>query len=274
VSRLNNLEIGDIVVRKSYVEDAYFRIANIINKGDAKPVYVLRGLLFRLEADSTGEDLVKKDARTAYNNVRSNILIAKRQTVSRGLPDRFSFLNFWRGRAGRILHVDSSEEFMNTCLNQYAQARINATGKLLAESEQPNHIRKLLEKNKPDILVVTGHDSMKKNIGNSSSLSSYSNSKYYIQSVQEARSYEPDKDKLCIFAGACQSYFEAIMDAGANFASSPGRVLINALDPAIVSEKVSLTDSRSIVPPQEVAKLTVSGSAGIGGIKTKGRMLR
>ena len=29
------------------------------------------------------------------------------------------------------------------------------------------------------------------------------------------------KKELAIFAGACQSYYEAIMAAGANFASSP-----------------------------------------------------
>lgn len=33
--------------------------------------------------------------------------------------------------------------------------------------------------------------------------------------------------KLVIFAGACQSYFEAIISAGANFASSPARILID-----------------------------------------------
>ena len=81
-----------------------------------------------------------------------------------------------------------------------------------------------------------------------------------------------DPDKLCIFAGACQSYFEAIMEAGANFASSPGRININALDPALLSEKVALTDRRNYVTPEEVASIIISGSAGIGGIKTRGRL--
>jgi len=63
---------------------------------------------------------------------------------------------------------------------------------------------------------------------------------------------------MCIFAGACQSYFEAIMQAGANFASSPGRININALDPAIVSEKVALTNKDNYVTPEEVSKLTIS----------------
>jgi spore coat assemly protein len=274
VKRVSDFGIGDIVVRKSYGEDEYFRIVNIINGDSIKPVYVLRGLAFRLEADSHGEDLIKKDTKTASKHVRSNIIAAKRQVMNRSFPDMLGLLRLLQGRAGTILHVDSSQEFMNICLKHYAESRIRAAGKCIAESEQPNYIKRLLERNKPDILVITGHDGIKKNSGNIYSLNSYSNSRYYVQSVIEARSYEPDKNKLCIFAGACQSYFEAIMDAGANFASSPGRVLINALDPAIVSEKISLTDSRNIVSPQDIVKLTVSGSDGIGGINTRGRMLR
>jgi spore coat assembly protein len=194
--------------------------------------------------------------------------------MNRSFGDKLELLRLWRGKAGSILHVDSSQEFMNTCLKQYSEARISAIGKCVAESDQPNVIKHLLERYRPEILVVTGHDSLKKNNDSIYTMNNYSNSRYYIQSVKEARSYEPDKDKLCIFAGACQSYFEAIMDAGANFASSPGRVLINALDPAIVSQRISLTDSKTVVYPQDITKLTISGSAGIGGIKTRGHMLR
>lgn len=119
--------------------------------------------------------------------------------------------------------------------------------------------------------MVTGHDSLKKG-ANPALIDSYRNSKYFIECVKEARKYQPDYDKLCIFAGACQSYFEAIMQAGANFASSPGRININALDPAIVSEKVALTNKENYVTPEEVSKLTVSGSKGVGGIKTRGHL--
>ncbi len=33
-------------------------------------------------------------------------------------------------------------------------------------------------------------------------------------------------DELVIFAGACQSHYEEIIKAGANFASSPHRILM------------------------------------------------
>ena len=71
----------------------------------------------------------------------------------------------------------------------------------------------------------------------------YRNSKHFIQTVKKARKYdEKHGDNLVIFAGACQSYFEAIMDAGANFASSPARILIDFLDPLIVAKNVAITD--------------------------------
>ena len=43
----------------------------------------------------------------------------------------------------------------------------------------------------------------------------YRNSRYFIETVKEARKYDKQKGKkLVIFAGACQSYFEAIISAG------------------------------------------------------------
>ena len=43
----------------------------------------------------------------------------------------------------------------------------------------------------------------------------------------------PSLDQLVIFAGACQSHFESLIQAGANFASSPSRVNIHALRPCL-----------------------------------------
>ena len=77
--------------------------------------------------------------------------------------------------------------------------------------------------------------------------------------------------KLVIFAGACQSYFEAIMMAGANFASSPGRILIDFVDPLIVAEKVATTDKNSYVTIAQIVKEIREGEAGIGGTSAKGK---
>ncbi|MGI6668157.1 MAG: sporulation peptidase YabG [Acetivibrionales bacterium] len=121
--------------------------------------------------------------------------------------------------------------------------------------------------------MLPGTTALRKNQSKINSLDSYRNSKYFIQSVQEARKYEKSYDKLCIFAGACQSFYEGIIEAGANFASSPARILIHALDPAKVGDRIALTDSRVYVTQEQIAKLTQSGLKGIGGIKSRGHYI-
>lgn len=269
-----DFKVGDIVTRKSHGEDIYFTIVDIVNGDRAKPVYVLKGLFYRIEADSNAEDLIKQDYKNVQVNLQRDILNARRNTYRRGYSNRFFLRNRFRERPGKILQLDSSEKFLNICKNHYREAGINIVGIVAAESEQPGVVSRALRDYKPDILVLTGHDGIKKEGSNLNSIENYRNSKYFIQSVKLAREYEGNYDKLCIFAGACQSYFEGIMNAGANFASSPGRININALDPAIVSERVALTDENRYVTPREVAVMTISGVDGIGGIRTKGHLKR
>ncbi len=268
---MSEIKVGDIVTRKSYGRDIPFIVADIIKSDRGKPVYVLKGMMYRIQADSDGDDLVLQDSRMIETMMRSEIDMACRHAF-RQLPvfKRTRFFVF-RGRPGKVLHIDGDAKFLQTCLDHYKEAGIRAVGKAIAEKNQPAEVRELLEKHKPDILVVTGHDGIKKDAKNLNRVDSYRNSMYFIQSVKEARRYEPDYNSLCIFAGACQSYYEGIMDAGANFASSPGRIMINALDPAFVSEKVALTDNRYMVTPKQVAALTISGSEGIWGRNTRGQ---
>ena len=83
---------------------------------------------------------------------------------------------------------------------------------------------------------------------------------------KEARRYEKDTDSsLVIFAGACQSYFEALMQAGANFASSPARILIDILDPLIVAKEVAITDDCKYVKIEDIENKLRDGKRGIGG---------
>ena len=98
----------------------------------------------------------------------------------------------------------------------------------------------------------------------------YKNSKYFIQAVQEARRWDVN-NSLVIFAGACQSFFEAIMNAGANFASSPARVLIDFADPLIVAEKIATTDNFRYVSIKDIAPDLRDGTDGIGGVGANGK---
>mgnify|MGYP001361971721 FL=1 len=149
---------------------------------------------------------------------------------------------------------------------------MEAHGVWLEEEKQPEAIVDLLKEYRPDILVVTGHDAL---IGggkrNFRDINSYRNSKYFVQSVKNARLYEPSRDELVIFAGACQSYFEAILEAGANFASSPTRVFIHAYDPVFIAEKIAFTPINKTVDVSDVISASVTGIEGVGGIETRGR---
>ena len=90
--------------------------------------------------------------------------------------------------------------------------------------------------------------------------------------MKEARKYEKSHEKLIIIAGACQSNYEDLIRAGANFASSPKRVNIHALDPAIIAANMALSDVNKDIDLKKILESTKYKTDGIGGIKTKGTM--
>ena len=100
----------------------------------------------------------------------------------------------------------------------------------------------------------------------------YRNSRHFIQTVKEARKYDELQDKnLVIFAGACQSYFEALMEAGANFASSPARILIDFLDPLIVAKSVAVADKDKYITIDDFVNELRDGKKGINGLGARGK---
>lgn len=268
---MTKFQVGDIVTRKSYGGDLLFRVVNVKSDCDGSECYVLRGLSSRIEADSKADDLVMQDSSTAYSRAYQELNQCK-NGIECASPVFRSFLSRLKNRPGRILHIDSAEDFMNQCIDFYKKSKINCYGKWISENKQPSVVKQYLNNYRPNILVLTGHDGLKKGAKNIHSLENYANSAYYIEAVKIARSYQPDPDKLCIFAGACQSYYEAIMEAGANFASSPKRVLINALDPAIIAQKISVTDNTTILKSKAVIALTITGNSGLGGKDTRGQL--
>ena len=101
----------------------------------------------------------------------------------------------------------------------------------------------------------------------------YRNSRYFIETVKEARKYDKEKQKnLVIFAGACQSYFEALISAGANFASSPARILIDFLDPLLVAEKIATTEKYKYITIDDIAYELRDGKDGVSGIGANGKL--
>ncbi len=58
---------------------------------------------------------------------------------------------------------------------------------------------------------------------------------------------------------------------GANFASSPGRVLIDFMDPLIVAEKIATTDKNRIVTARDISKELGDEGKRVGGRYAKGK---
>ena len=144
---------------------------------------------------------------------------------------------------GKILHLDGDRRYSEKSFRYYQKMGLTAIVKNIPEYKQPKLVYNLLSYYKPDILIVTGHDGMIRKEKGFNDIYNNKNSKYFIETVKEARRYEIDSGKeLVIFAGACQSFYEAIMMAGANFASSPARIMIDFLDPLVIAQKVATTD--------------------------------
>lgn len=267
---MSKFNIGDVIVRKSYNADILFSIVDARIQDNQNIVYVLRGLNKRILADAYEKDIEHIDRKEAIRKVAEEIEIDK---YIRSIKTMLNSISASRTKSipGTVLHIDSSREFLDMCSTYYKKARILFAGKVVRESRQPSVIRNLVYQYNPNIVVITGHDGIKKD-ADPRNMSSYANSRYFVQSVKEARKITSDKEKLVIFAGACQSYYEEIMAAGANFASSPERVLINALDPAITATKIALTSEKTFVSPAEIASIVKSGKKGIWGIETRGQM--
>jgi spore coat assemly protein len=280
---MDDLRVGDIVIRKSYGGDIYFKIVQIIKKQDGKTLYMLKGTNLRIMADAPSEDLERPPMNRisvndeSYNKkvhtIMKKILLSRRSGSSaiKGGVIQKSGENMSFGKTGKVMHLDGDEEYLNVCLRGYKQLGIEAYGRPVPEVQQPKVITELLREYRPDILVITGHDGMVKGSLNFKSIDSYRNSRYFVETVKKAREFESSYDDLVIFAGACQSYFEALIEAGANFASSPHRVLIHALDPVFICEKIAYGSISKFLTPQEILENTITGAKGIGGLQTRGK---
>lgn len=274
---MKKIKKGDIVARKSYGKDIIFYVKRIV-KTSPENIAILCGLYERIEADSKLEDLelLSPDQIKNISINQENKLNAR---IDKKVKDyRFDFLEDdkrlrERILTGKILHLDGDKRYSQKSYNYYKKMGLNAVVKNIPEYKQPRVVYKLLKLYQPDILIITGHDGMIKRGTNFNDIYNYRNSKHFINTVKEARKYDKDNSKdTVIFAGACQSYFEAIMMAGANFASSPARILIDFLDPLVIAEKVATTERYKFITVDEITREIRDGKKGIGGIGSNGRM--
>ena len=275
---MKKIKKGDIVARKSYGKDIIFYVKKVI-KTKKENIAILCGLLERIEADSKIEDLELIDERTIKNNLEKQDKRVKERISKKEKNLKIEIIKQEEKRikqkiiTGKILHLDGDKRYSQKSYNYYKKLGLNAIVKNIPEYKQPKVVYNLLKIYKPDILVITGHDGMIKRGTNYSDIYNYRNSKYFIDTVKEARKYDKQNGKnLVIFAGACQSYFEALISAGANFASSPARILIDFLDPLVVAEKVATTEEYKYIAIDDIISELRDGKKGVGGIGSKGKM--
>lgn len=238
-------KVGDYVTRKKYNNDILFKIKEIRNDK-----IILCGVDYRLIADASSDDLVLRTRsvkdKTEYDLVR------KLDT-----SDCFYI-------PGVILHIDSDEDYLKECLDYYKKQKVKCFGYIFNEKEYSKNLERLINKHKPNILVITGHDAYnKKN-------NKYKNSKYFEECVLKAKEINSN---LIIISGACQSDFNSLIKCGSSFASSPAHINIHALDPAIIAAYIALSDKNKTIDLDLILSKTKYGKDGIGGIESNGVML-
>ncbi|KUK12022.1 MAG: hypothetical protein XD51_1051 [Moorella sp. 60_41] len=289
---------GDIVARKSYGKDIFFKVKAITITDAGKSTALLRGLDVRLSADAPLDDLEVQPAEQVLRYRHRDIekyrccfrrVLARRAArlelgsarATAGGGHGYSLAGEERGGTeegenffelpGRVVHLDGDEEYLERCLHAYKQLRLPVAGFFVTEEEQVARVPDFLARYTPDILVLTGHDGLIRGKKGFANLDNYRHSKHFVAAVRAARKLRPSHDDLVIFAGACQSHYEALLEAGATFASSPGRIFIHAFDPILVVEQVAYTSIREIVRPDEVIKDVVTGEGSIGGVEIRGK---
>lgn len=269
-------QVGEIVARVSYHQDIFFQVKQIRTDVGGESQAVLKGIHLRLLADAPLADLVPKNPREVahYEREDTRMIYRKLNKLTKQRKIEFDDQRDFFEIPGRVLQLDGDQDYLDQCIKTYKQMGIEAKGVCKSEIEQPRVIRKILQENPTDILVLTGHDGFISGKKDFHSMTSYRSSRYFVESVREARRFQSDKDTLVIFAGACQSNYEAILTAGANFASSPKRMLIHAFDPVFVVERIAFTPMDQVVSVKDILRHTITGTDGVGGIETRGQMRR
>lgn len=269
--------INAYVKRKSYGGDIKFKVIDLWTK-NGETLCSLKGLNVRLLADSRIEDLELLKPEEILEERHENISL-NRKILKKIDDDRSKRSNFLRNNGvmqyyyeipGKVLHLDGDEEYLKKCINAYNMLEVPVVGMHVAEKDLPQKATDLIKNYAPSIVVLTGHDALKKNSKDYGELSSYKTSKYFVEAVRIIRSMEPSRDSLVIIAGACQSFYEAIVEAGANFATSPKRILVHAFDPVYIAEKIAYTSIYQKVDLEEAVGNTITGKDGIGGVDTWG----
>lgn len=211
---MKQIKKGDIVARKSYGKDILFVVKNIWYTNKQK-VAILKGLLDRIQADSNIEDLeivdkqiIKEKMETLHHKMTNKIIQTKEKKdtkdyrigiVSSNIRNKEKIIT------GKILHLDGDKKYSEKSYYYYKKLGLKAVVKNIPEYRQPRVVYRLLQTYHPDILVITGHDGMIKKGRDYNNIYNYRNSKYFIQTVKEARKYDQENNKHLVIFARCLS---------------------------------------------------------------------
>lgn len=211
---MKQIKKGDIVARKSYGKDILFVVKNILYT-NKKKVAILKGLIDRIQADSNIDDLeivdkqiIKEKMESLHHKMTSKIIQTREKTntkeyrigiVSSNIRNKEKIIT------GKILHLDGDKKYSEKSYYYYKKLGLKAIVKNIPEYRQPRVVYRLLQTYHPDILVITGHDGMIKKGRDYNNIYNYRNSKYFIQTVKEARRYDQENNKHLVIFARCLS---------------------------------------------------------------------
>lgn len=149
---LNTVKKGDIVARISYNKDVIFIVDMVINN----KIAILTGVTTRLKADSPIEDLElvsKREVQQIFEQMDSKIC----KKTSSAIKDKNTL--FSRSDkiiyTGKILHLDGDKRYSEKSNMYYKKMGLKAIVRNIPENKQAIVVNSLIDRYKPDILVVT-----------------------------------------------------------------------------------------------------------------------
>lgn len=149
---MKNVRKGDIVARKSHNKDVIFIVDRIIKN----QIAILTGITTRLKADSYIDDLEiidKRDVQKVFSEIdkkidkhANNTEIEKNSLFKRSNKVIYT---------GKILHMDGDKRYSEKSNMYYKKMGLKAIVRNIPESRQVSVVNNLIDRYKPDILVIT-----------------------------------------------------------------------------------------------------------------------
>lgn len=149
---MKDVRKGDIVARKSHNKDVIFVVDRIIKN----QIAILTGIITRLKADSYIDDLEiidKRDVQKVFSEIdkkidkhANNTEIEKNSLFKRSNKVIYT---------GKILHLDGDKRYSEKSNMYYKKMGLKAIVRNIPESRQVSVVNNLIDRYKPDILVIT-----------------------------------------------------------------------------------------------------------------------